>query len=99
MTVKALEFARYHRGLTYFANYDADSETLVAATPAKIEPDKKLLTLLIYPETESATIKLNGNDKLIFLPADTWTPIMLEIEEFTLESSAGGDVHWAGYYL
>ena len=83
----------------YLDSYDSGSEDLTESFLAeKVVMDNSLISLLLYPDTDSLII-LNGSDKEIFLPADTWTPLGFKVDSFNIKAITGtGKLYWQGWY-
>lgn len=72
---------------------------------AKVEPiqvilvQKEARNVLIYPKVD-CYITLNGSIKEIFLPAMAWTPISIEVNDFSIRSISDiGMVYWQAWYV
>ncbi|HKL43238.1 MAG TPA: hypothetical protein VJ962_11710 [Clostridia bacterium] len=83
-----------------YSYYDGGSEdTTTSYLVADVSLDNKVAQLLVYPTTDSS-IKLNGSDKEIYLPANSWTPISVGTESFNVKAlEEAGIVYWQGWYL
>jgi len=84
-----------------FGGYDAGvAEVTDAYLEVAVVPDTKLEQLLVYPAV-ACYIKLNNSLKEIYLPAETWTPIDVDITHFNIKAAvaaATGTVHWQGWF-
>lgn len=79
--------------------YDA-GEIDVTTTAKQITLSKKeARSILIYPKMD-CYVAFNGSDKEIFIPANSWTPISVNISNFAVRASTdSGKVYWQAWYV
>lgn len=90
--------AGHNRGASFYGSYDA-GEVTVSADATVVEPSEQVQQLLLYPTT-ACKVKIGASTKEIFVPKDTWTPISVVTEEFSVVAIEGtGTLHWQGWIL
>jgi hypothetical protein len=81
-----------------FIDYDS-GEIDGTTTEELVELADEVRQLLVLPKVESY-IKLNDNDKWIYLQANSWTPISVKTTSFTVKTKeAIGKIYWQGWLL
>jgi hypothetical protein len=81
----------------FYSEYDAGKLEAVTSS-VRVDIEKTAVQLLIYPKKESF-IKLNGSEKEIYLPAESWTPISVAVEYFEISAPVASDIYWQGWCL
>lgn len=78
---------------------DYDSGVVSATTDyEETVLDNQLDQFMVYPAV-AGFIKLNGSTKEIYLPAETWTPILTKVDSFSVKTVTGtGDIYWQGWF-
>ena len=79
--------------------YDA-GEINGTLSPIQISLSRKEARhVLIYPKVD-CYVSFDGNDKEIFIPANSWTPISIEVTTFKIRVVKDtGKVYWQAWYV
>lgn len=79
--------------------YDAGELNVTGAPVQVILERKEARHILIYP-TVDCYVKLNDSSKEIFMPARTWTPVSIEVNNFSVRTVKDtGVAYWQAWYV
>ena len=82
-----------------FVDYDSGEIDATTSDSDEVVLTEEVRQLLVLPKVESY-IKLNDNDKWIYLPANSWTPISVKTTSFTVKTKEEtGKIYWQGWLL